>query len=86
MLNETQKIIKCRLSHVTSIPAEAHKGVPKQDKCPIKWSILVSVTKSGWGRVPRLAPLAQDFILLGQKLEKLGFSYSKGRVIIVLPV
>jgi len=30
-------------------------------------------------------PLVEDFILLGRKLEKLGFVYSKGRVIVLEP-
>ncbi len=36
----------------------------------------------GWVRVPRLEPLARDFVLLGQKLESLGFIYGEGKVIV----
>lgn len=32
--------------------------------------------------VPQLAPPRPDFILFGQKLEKIGFIYDKGRVIV----
>lgn len=31
-------------------------------------------------------PLLGDFILVGQKLEKLGFTYFKGKVIVVQPL
>ena len=30
-------------------------------------------------------PLLADFILVGQKLEQLGFTYYKGKVIIIEP-
>jgi hypothetical protein len=33
-----------------------------------------------------LHPLLSDFILLGLKLEKLGFTYFKGQVTLVQPV
>lgn len=31
-------------------------------------------------------PLLSDFILIGQKLEKLGFTYYKGKVTVVDPL
>jgi hypothetical protein len=34
----------------------------------------------GWGWVPRWEPLFADFVLLAEKLEKLGFTYHNGKV------
>ena len=35
--------------------------------------------------VPRWTPLFGDFLLIGRKLEMLGFVYSRGNVIIIEP-
>jgi hypothetical protein len=37
----------------------------------------------GWDQVSRWEPLLADFISLAQQLEKLGFTYSGGKVIVL---
>ena len=36
----------------------------------------------GWGLAPCLEPLLADFILIAQKLEKLGFCFVNSKVIL----
>jgi hypothetical protein len=46
-------------------------------------SIFAPATSIGWGYGSRRNTLPVDFILVAQKLEKLGFVYHKGKVVIV---
>jgi len=44
---------------------------------------MVVCYQIGWAYVPQWEPLLADFILLANRLEQLGFTYLKGKVIII---
>lgn len=47
-------------------------------------SLVLNVAR-GWAWGSRWEPLLADFILLGQKLEQLGFTYYNGAVTVIEP-
>jgi hypothetical protein len=57
--------------------------VPDKDKCPTKWSISTFLSNLAGDESDGWHPLVADFILVARKLEKLGFIYHRGNVIII---